>query len=60
MKITRNEKDSIMRPVSEQDHTACDQLMGGGDTAVVQLMQDTEGMYLEFIPVKAEDLEDEF
>ena len=57
MKVTRNEKDTVMRPVSEKDHTACDNLMGGSNFAIVSLMQDGRSMYLEFTPVQAEDIE---
>ena len=56
MKVIKNKKDTTMHPACEKDAAACDFLMQGSDTAVVKMMVDDIGMYLEFTPVQTEDI----
>lgn len=58
MKVLKRTRDTIMTPMSDKDRKFCDQLMQGSNTAVVKLKTDQTGMYLEFTPVRDEDIED--
>lgn len=58
MKVIKRTRDTMMTPVSDQDRKFCDQLMQGSNTAVVKFKTDQVGMYLEFTPVRTEDIED--
>jgi hypothetical protein len=58
MKVTKNVKDTTMKPTNAEEEVFCEQLLQGGDVAVVKVMQDQNGLYLEFTPLREEDIED--
>jgi len=58
MRVLKRTRDTVMTPISDKDRKFCDQLMQGSKTAVVKFKVDQIGMYLEFTPVRDEDIED--
>lgn len=57
MKIINNHKDIEMRPVRLEEEDVMSVLVGKGGFAVVELMQDQQGMYLRFVPTNPETMQ---